>query len=235
MTNWLSGDGLVGAVAARSNCMLTHNSGNSIPANAMPSSVTPRAIHVFGPAAASWHVGYDNTECYKLLPGRWGNGTTDCAGTAEYVNVSRIQRALNNHGVPNTTETAACAVTAAFCSRFVSAAAGIRRAALIPASTPFYAHGLSNILGNRGVVRWRFDQHNPWQTLVARALNSATRREMCAPSCLSDLDTAPQDGIFCSGVSEISPGTGSCLLELCCHPFACFFPLQSPLFVSCYF
>jgi hypothetical protein len=106
-------------------------------------------VHVFGPAAGTWHVdGESRTlECYEMLPGRWGNGTADCKGVSEYVDGAA--KLLNNDGpvgqllgrsvattaAPNTTESAACDVTAAFCARFVGGAAAIRRGALLQPGT----------------------------------------------------------------------------------------------------
>jgi hypothetical protein len=174
---------------------------NRISAEHMPPSVTPRAVHFFGPAAATWHIGnVHNPECFQMLPGRWGNSSASCQGAAEYAG-----GALAHHGPydpksrPNTSESAACEITAAFCSRFVSGGAvAIRKStpSLSARTTALYGHGLSSVMARPGVVSYKFHELNPWQTRVARALNPATRPAMCG----SDLYSAPSDGIFCGGV-----------------------------------
>ena len=164
VTAWLSGDSannyewhLSDAVGARSKCDTLSLNGseargsqkNKILNADMPPSVSPRAVHVFGPAAATWHV---RPECYQMIPGRWGGEQqAECEGAAKYVGGDHDQRAAEDghEGVAGRegrnvstaalveaeSDAAACEVTAAFCARFVNAAASIRQATLLPAHT----------------------------------------------------------------------------------------------------
>ena len=150
---WLSGDNsssykwhLADAVRARSACDTPSLNGgeskthakNKIPNAHMPPSIVPRAVHVFGPAAATWHV---RPECYHLARGRDGREQPHCEGAAEYMHV--VRDASLHRDVASATErnasaaadAVACEVTAAFCARFVRAAASIRRATSLSART----------------------------------------------------------------------------------------------------
>lgn len=66
-----------------------------------------------------------------------------------------------------------------------------------------YGHALSNVIAQVGDPTYAYYKpyhtHNDWQIRVARALNPATRREMCT----SELDASTSDGVFCGGVRNL--------------------------------
>lgn len=146
VTAWLSGENssgykwhLADAVRARSACDTPSLDGgesktharNMIPNAHMPPSIVPRAVHVFGPAAATWHV---KPECYHLA-----RGQDDCQGAAEFMRVVgdaplyRDTTSATEHNASAAADAAACKVTAAFCARFVRAAEAIRRSTSLSA------------------------------------------------------------------------------------------------------
>jgi hypothetical protein len=160
----------------------------------MPPSKTPRAIHIFAPAAASTHA--DNS-CYRMLPGRWGDQEGNCSGAEEYVSVPSVLKQLRL--APNTTESAVCALTAAFCARFTESAAAVRRGAGLPSATAFYGHGFSNMLAAPGrLIR---DKRNDWQWMVGRSLGRHTREEVCGSTGFGAFPKAA-DAIYCGGVDQ---------------------------------
>jgi hypothetical protein len=79
VTAWVSASNNLLVDAAKARSLKDKGVGggvNSISADHMPPSVVPRAVHFFGPAAATWHIGtVHNPECFQMLPGRWGNSS----------------------------------------------------------------------------------------------------------------------------------------------------------------
>lgn len=110
----------------------------------------------------------------------WGGWNATCAGAEEFASHPAIQRALAAQKVPNTTDAAACALSAAFCARFTEAVPLARAAFKLPRAAKLFGHGMSNVLAETG-SRHGFDHDNLWQLRVAAALNRTARLTHAAP------------------------------------------------------
>lgn len=185
--------------------------GNDVPPEQMPPSRVPRAVHMFAPAAATWHAHMgDGGACGAMLPGRWGSWNVTCAGAEKFAGHPDVQRALAAGQPPNATDTAACALTAAFCARFAAAVPLATAASRLPPTAKVYGHGMSNVLAETG-SRKGFDRDNRWQLRVASALNPTARAAMCSSAGLQMLSGSSEG--LCRGLDQTSwmeqpPGSG---------------------------